>query len=94
MISIFNGQFSGNVLVVGKSGCGKTNFLQNVGLNKYLGTLVKTESVSGIDIDEEWEAEIQSCFTNKSEFYSAKEPDELNDLIEKFKLRTRDIVND
>ena len=50
MISIFNGQFSGNVLVVGNSGCGKTNFLQNVGLNKYLGTLVKTESVSGIDI--------------------------------------------
>ena len=44
--------------------------------------------------DEEWEAEIQSCFTNKSEFHSAKEPDELTDLTEKFKLRTRDIVND
>ena len=55
--------------------------------------MVQTEWVSGIDIDEERQTEIQSCFANKVEFHSAKEPDELIDLIEKLKLRTRDIVN-
>ena len=54
--------------------------------------MVKTEWVSGIDTDEEREAEIQSCFTNKVEFHSVKEPKGLIDLIEK--SRTRDIVND
>ena len=43
MSSIYNGQFSGNVLVVGKIGCGKTYFLQKLGLNKFFGNLVKTE---------------------------------------------------
>ena len=46
MSSIYNGQFSGNVLVVGKIGCGKTYFLQKLGLNKFFGSLVKTEKVS------------------------------------------------
>ena len=54
--------------------------------------MVQTEWVSGIDIDEERQTEIQSCFANKVEFHSAKEPDELIDLIEKLKLRTRDII--
>ena len=65
-----------------------------MGLNKFYCNLVKTEWVSSIDIDEEREAEIWSCLTNKVEFHSAKEPDELIDLIENVKLRTRDIVND
>ena len=36
---------------------------------------------------------MQSCFSNKVEFHLATEPDELVSLIEKFKLRTRDITN-
>ena len=75
--SIYNGQFSGNVLVVGKTGCGKMYSLQKLELNKFFGNLVKTEWVSRIDIDEERYAKIQSCFANKIEFDSAKEPNEL-----------------
>ena len=56
--------------------------------------MVPAEWVSGIDTDEERQTEIQSCFANKVEFHSTKEPDELIDLIEKFKLRTKDTVND
>ena len=66
MSSINNGQFSRNVLAVGKTGCGKAHFPQKLGLNKFFSNLVKTEWVSGIDIDEEREAEMQSCFTNKT----------------------------
>ena len=56
--------------------------------------MVKTGWVSGIDVDEERKAEIHSCFNNKIEFYIVKEPDDLIDLIEKFKLRTRDVTNE
>ena len=55
--------------------------------------MVKTEWVSSIDIEDERPDEIQSCFASKVEFHSAKEPNELIDLIEKFKLTTRDIAN-
>ena len=55
MISIYNGQFSGNILVVDKTDCGKTTFLEKLGIHKFFGNLVKTELISGIDIDEKRE---------------------------------------
>ena len=79
-------------IVVGKTRCGKTHFLQKVRLNKFFGKLVKIEWLAGIETDEQREAEIQSCFF-KVEFHLATEHDELASLIEKFKLRTRDITN-
>ena len=60
--SIYDEQFRGNILVVGKRGRRKTHFLQKLGLNKFFGKLVKTEWVTDIEIDEQREAEIQSCF--------------------------------
>ena len=87
MTSIYNGQFSGNILLVGKTGCGKTTFLEKLGLNKFFGELVKTEWISGIDINKKREAEIQSSFSNETEVHIAKEPEELDSLIETFKLR-------
>ena len=41
--SIYDGQFSRNVLVVGNTGCEKTHFLQKLGLNKFFDKLIKTE---------------------------------------------------
>ena len=53
----------------------------------------RPEWVTGIETDEQREAEIQSCFSNIVEFHLATEPNELVSLIEKFKLRTTDIRN-
>ena len=89
MTSIYNGQFSGNILVVGRTGCGRMTFWEKLGLNNFLGKLVKTEWISGIDIDEKREAEIQSSFSNETEVHIAKEPEELDSLIETFKLRCK-----
>ena len=50
--------------------------------------------MTGTKIDDQIEAEIQARFNNKDEFHHAADPDELTELIEKIKLRTRDIVND
>ena len=41
--SIYDGQFCGNILVVGKTECGKTHFIQKLGLHKFFGKIVKTE---------------------------------------------------
>ena len=90
---IYDGHFQGNILVVGKTGCRKMYFLQKLALSKFFGNLVKTEWVSGIELDNQREDEIQSCFSYKVEFYEAKETDDLSDLIEKITLRTREIVN-
>ena len=75
--SIYNGQFSGNILVVGKTVCGKTTFLEKRGINNYFGNLVKTEYISEINTDEKGETKIQSSFSNETEIHIAKESDQL-----------------
>ena len=62
MTSIYDDQFGGNIIVVGRTRCGKTNFLEKLGINKIFGELLKTEWISGIDIDKKRKAKIQSCF--------------------------------
>ena len=41
--NIYNAQFRGNVLIVGKTGFGKTHFLQKSGLKNFFGKIVNTE---------------------------------------------------
>ena len=91
--SIYDRHCCENILVVGKTGCGKTYFLQKLRLNNLFDKLVKTDWVTGIEIDEQRETEIQSCFSNKVEFHIPTEPDEPVSLIEKCKIRMRDITN-
>lgn len=45
MTSIYNGQFSGNILVVGRTNCGKTTFIEKLGLNNFFGDIVKTNGL-------------------------------------------------
>ena len=94
MTSIYNGQFSGNILVVGRTGCGKTTFLEKLGLNNCFGNIIKIEWISGIDTDKQKEAEIQSYFSNETEVHVAKEQDELDSLIETFKIWSPEESND
>ena len=90
MTSIYDGQFYGNVLVAGRTGCGKTTFLEKLGVNNFFGKIIKTGWISGIDLKEQTKAEIQSYFSNETEVHVAKEQDELDYLIETFKLRSRE----
>ena len=66
MTLIYNGQFYSNVLVAARTGCGKTTFLEKLGLNNFFGNILKTEWISGIDIDKTKEAKIQSYFSNET----------------------------
>ena len=90
MTSVYNGQFSGNILVVGRTNCSKTTFIEKLGLNNFFGDIVKTEWISGIGIDKKREAEIQSYFKNETKVHIAKDQDELNSLIDTFKQRSEE----
>ena len=46
--AIYDVQFRGNLLVVGKPECEKTYFLKKLALNKCFCKLVQTEWVTGI----------------------------------------------
>ena len=90
MNNVYDGKFNGNIVLVGRTDCGKTTFLEKLAINKFFGDLIKTEWVSGIEIDSSREAQIQSCFSNETEVYVATEKDDLDLLIEKFKLVKQD----
>ena len=90
MSSIYNGQFLGNILVVGRTNCGKTTFIEKLGLNNFFGNIVKTEWVSGIAIDKKREAEIQSYFKNETEVHIAQDQDKLDSLTDTFKQRSHE----
>ena len=90
MSSIYDGQFYGNILVVGRIGCGKTTFLEKLVLNNFFGNIIKTEWISDIDIDKKRESKIQSYFSNETDVHVGKEQDELDSLTETFKLRSRE----
>ena len=51
MTSIYNEQFMGNILVVGRTNYGKTTFIEKLELNNFFGNILKTEWVSGIVIN-------------------------------------------
>ena len=93
MTSIYNGQFSGNILVVGRTNCGKTTFIEKLGLNNFFGEIIKTEWISGKTIDKKREGEIQSYFKNETEVHVAEVEDELKALIETFKQRSEENDN-
>ena len=94
MSSIYNGQFLGNILVVGRTNCDKTTFMEKLGLNNFFGNIVKTEWVSGIAIDKKREAEIQSYFKNETEVHIAQDQDKLDSLIDTPKQRSHENYDD
>ena len=44
----FDAKFEGNILVVGKTGCGKTTFVKNLGKNEMFGKINKVTWLSKI----------------------------------------------
>ena len=88
MSYIYDGKFSGNILVVGRTACGKTGFVQKLAVNKFFGDIIKTEWVSYIKLDKKMEAEIQSCFDCQVGFYYPRNKDQFDNLLEYFKTKS------
>ena len=47
--SSYDGKFEGNVLVVGRTGCEKSTFFQNLATNKHFGNIKEVFWISKID---------------------------------------------
>ena len=84
----YDRKFKGNILIVGRTGCGKTTFMQKLALNKFLGVLKKVEWVSYIPLTETREAEIQSNFSCVVDFWYPCSIDQLNELLKEFKQKS------
>ena len=86
--AVYDGKFIGNILVVGRTECGKTSFVQKLALNNFFGKLKKVKWVSGIRLSKEREAEIESNFSCEVKFSYPSDVDELADKLEEYKLES------
>ena len=86
----YDGKFEGNILVVGKTGRGKTCFAQRIAVNNLFDELKKMEWVSQIELPAWRAAEIQSCFAAPDEFHNPSRVKEADGLLVHFnKINSR-----
>ena len=92
--SIYDGKFVGNILILGRTECGKTTFVQNLAINNFFGEIKSVKWLSGIKLSEKREAEIESNFSCEVKFDYPNDKDELNDRLEEYKLESENNSND
>ena len=88
MTYVYDGKFIGNILVVRRTGCGKTALVQKLAINKFFGEINKAEWVSFIKLEKQREAEIQSCFECELDFYYPGNKEQFEELLEYFKTKS------
>ena len=91
---IYSGKFSENILIVRRTECGKTTFMQKLALNNFFGKLKKTEWVSGIELSKTREAEIETNFSCKVDFHYPSDEDKLSDQLDQFNLESKSNKSD
>ena len=91
----YNRQFDGNILVVGRTWCGKTTFIEKLGRNKLFGSQINNVFwVSKIVLSEEREELIRESFADQEVHFSY--PHDIggfNYLIENFTREKSDYVD-
>ena len=55
---MYDGKFEGSILNVGRTGCGKTTFVQNLGKNKLFGETKAVYWISKIELSKDRERKI------------------------------------
>ena len=91
----YDGQFDGNILVVGRTGCGKTTFIEKLDKNKLFGSQIKDIFwVSKIVLSEEREELIRESFVDQEmHFRYPYDLDDFNYLVENFTQEKSDYVD-
>ena len=79
----YDGQFIGNILVVGRTGCGKTTFIEKLAKNKLFGEQIKHVFwISKIALSHEREEIIRENFIDQElQFSYPQDIEDLNYLI-------------
>ena len=81
----YNGKLEGNILIVGRTGCGKTTFVQNLGKDELFGHIAKVFWVSKVELSKDREDNIRDCFIDQTaHFEYPNDLEEFDDLLELF----------
>ena len=75
-------KFEGNILVVGRTGCGKMTFVQNLGKNKMFDDIKELMWISIIPLSTERENNIRDCFLEQK--VDLKYPNNVEDFDDLF----------
>ena len=91
----YDGQFNGNILVVGRTRCGKATFIEKLGKNKLFGSQIEQVYwVSKIVLSEEREELIRESFIDQEVHFSyPHDLDDFNYLVENFTQQESDYVD-
>ena len=82
---LYDGKFEGNILIVGRTGCGKMTFVQKLGENKLFGDIKEVPWVSKIELSKDREESIRDCLTDQIvNFEYPINVEEFDDLLEKY----------
>ena len=91
----FDARFVRNILVVGQAGCGKTTFVQNLGLNRIFGEIKTVDYVSKIKLSKGREDHLRWTFSYASvEFHYPEDLGEFGTLLETFWDETEFVEGD
>ena len=89
----YNGKFKGSILIVGRTGCGKTTFIQNLAKNKLFGELTEICWISKIPLSEERENNIEDSFEQEVNFNYPNIVEDFDYLIDVYKQRKAEYVD-
>ena len=91
----YDGQFRGNILVVSRTGCGKTTFVQRLGKNRLFGEeITDVFWLSKITLSKEQEDFIRENFEEQEVHFSyPQDIDDFNYLIGNFMQTKSEYVN-
>ena len=78
---------------MGRTGCGKTTFVQNLGKNKLFGDVREVYWISKIELSEDREDNIRDCFTDQIvKFDYPNNVEEFDDLLEIYRLKNAEYI--
>ena len=84
--------FSGNILVVGQTRCGKTSLLQSLGRNKIFGSVDSVDWISKVELSENREHQIRQSFSYASaEFHYHNDVAEFDTVLNLIKDNKSDV---
>ena len=91
----YEGKFQGNILVVGRTGCGKTTFIQKLGKNRLFGDeITDVYCVSKIVLTQDRENFIRDSFEEQEVHFSyPHDLDDFNYLVGNFMQYKSDYVD-
>ena len=89
----YDGNFEENILIVGRTSCGKTTFVQNLRKNELFGDVKEVYWISKIELSKDRQDNIRDCFTDQIvKFDYPNNVEEFEDLLETYRLKKAEYI--